>query len=123
MPYRQGRTKGKGKGKTGKNNFGKNGDLGKGGGAPTAAATAAAAAKKAERDRLWCTHCLIKGHTVDDCRKKKAGLPAKTRPARSLEQADAANERPGDWTYDVNGGERERGLGALDLDCGCLDFE
>ena len=78
--------KGKGKGKRG----------GKGNGGPASSGGQGAsygggqgggkAGDGKGKETRTCNHCLIKGHIERDCRKTFAGEPAKSRPARSLEQ-------------------------------------
>ena len=50
-------------------------------------------AGKGQGQKPVCKHCLINGHTEEDCRKKAARLSQadarRLRPARSLEHAQA----------------------------------
>ena len=63
---------------------------------------------------------MIKGHIGRDCRKKLAGEPAKTGPARSLEQGqqqlDQLNGQ--DWVQAA-----DQGIGSLGRSCNAFDLE
>ena len=116
LMYKKG--KGKGKGKRGPpQGGGKGRDAGQdtGGG-------------KGKGNGKFCKHCLTKNHDESECRKKAAGMSAadsrRTRPARSLEHAQAqldlinGKAPQGDWVEQM--GDRDAGF--LEREIFALEF-
>ena len=117
LMYKKG--KGKGKGKRGPPQ----------GGGKGRDASPGAHAGKGQGNGKFCKHCLTKNHDETECRKKAAGMSAadarRTRPARSLEHAQAqldlvnGKAPQGDWVEQM----ADRQTGSLDREVYALDFD
>ena len=86
-------------------------------------------AGKGQGNGKFCKHCLTKNHDESECRKKAAGMSAsdarRTRPARSLEHAQAqldlvnGKAPQGDWVEQM----ADRQTGSLDREAYVFEFE